>query len=433
MKSKIHFFFIVIFLYLYSASFAGEELMMVSSSPFPEKVVKTITVGGPEADVAGFTSKAIQTGIDALLHYGGGIIKLGPGTFEIVAPVRLLSNMELIGSGPETVLHKVKGFRTNFVVDADYGEKKLTVEDPSGFATGMGVQISDSENNNAWAVSTSVITKIVDNVIYIEDYLLRDYRSDREGVISNTCSVVSTVEAENVRIANFMIEGNKNTNDMINGCRGGGVYLHKVRDVFVENVIVKDFNGDGISWQITEGVTVRNCEVTGCVRGGLHPGTGSYKTIIEGNKIYHNERDGLYVCWRVQQGMVKENKFYQNGRFGICTGHKDSDMLFESNHIFENGDHGIYFRKERPLNAPHRNIFRNNLIENNGTKDKGYGFSFNSPVQGTLLEKNIIRDTGKGMQKAAIYLYRKDLTVILRENKISGHEEGDVVIDDIEK
>jgi hypothetical protein len=431
-KRSTIFLFHVIFYYLYLISFAGEVQKMASSSPFPEKVLRTITVGGSEADISGFTSKAIQTAVDALLLHGGGIIKLYPGTFEIMAPVHLYSTMELIGSGTETVLHKVDGSRTNFIVDADYGEKKLTVEDPSGFDLDMGVQISDSVNNNAWAVSTSIITKIEGNVIYIKDYLLRDYRADRKGVISNSCSVVSAVECENIRIADFTIDGNKATNDVINGCRGGCIYLHKVKNVLVEDVIIKDFSGDGISWQITENVTVQNCEVSECRKGGLHPGTGSYKTVIERNNIHNNERDGLYVCWRVQNGIVKDNKFHHNGRYGLCTGHKDTDMIFENNYINNNGKSGVFFRKESALNAPHGNVFRNNIIEDNGIKVKGYGLSFNSPVEGTLLEGNIIRDTGKGTQQAAVYLYSKDLSIDLRKNRISGHEKGDVVIGDLE-
>jgi hypothetical protein len=427
-KSTTH-VLIVILLFLNYVSFAESAQTEIKESPFFNASRKTITVGGSEADIAGFTSAAIQTAVDALLVHGGGAVKLNPGTFAIMAPVRLYANMELIGSGPETILRKVDGIRTNFVIDADYGEKKLTVTDPSGFVSGMGVQIYDTKQNNAWSVSTAIITAIEDNMIYIDDYLIRDYRADHEGIISNACSVVAAVEAENVQVKNLMIDGNKAKNELINGCRGGGIYLHKVKNALVENVTVKDFNGDGISWQITEDITVIDCEVTGCVRGGLHPGTGSFNILVEGNDIHHNERDGLYICWRVQHGIVKNNKFYNNGRFGICTGHKDTDMIFEKNHIYENGEDGIHFRNESELNAPHRNIFRFNIVENNGIKNSGYGFSFNSPAKDILLEGNIIRNTGTGKQKAAVYIYSNGLPVTLINNKIEGHTHGDLIFE----
>ncbi len=40
---------------------------------------KIITVGGPDADIQGFTSGAIQIALDAIKTRGGGTVKLNPG------------------------------------------------------------------------------------------------------------------------------------------------------------------------------------------------------------------------------------------------------------------------------------------------------------------------------------------------------------------
>jgi hypothetical protein len=287
----------------------------------------------------------------------------------------------------------------------------------------MAVAVYDDDQRTGWALTTARITGIKDNTIYIDDYLLRDYRSDKNGTISNACSVIEAVNAENITIADLTVDGSRETNDMIDGCRAGGVYLHKVRNALVENVIVKDFNYDGISWQITEYVTVRNCEVYGCANSGLHPGTGSPFTLIEGNNSYNNDGYGLFVCWRVRNGIVRNNNFHDNGINGICTGHKDTDMLFSDNHIFGNGADGVHLRGETDLNAPHRSIFKNNLIENNGTREKGYGLSVNCHAEGVVLEDNTIRNTGSGKQLAAVLLTTNSLPVELKNNKISGHPE----------
>ncbi len=86
------------------------------------KIQETIlTIGGQDADICGFSNKSIQTAID-VLPAQGGTIKLSPGTFEFMAPVRVSSNVKLIGSGPETVLRIVDALITKFIVDADYGE-----------------------------------------------------------------------------------------------------------------------------------------------------------------------------------------------------------------------------------------------------------------------------------------------------------------------
>lgn len=389
---------------------------------------RTITVGGANADLKGFTSEAIQTAIESLRNSGnGGTVELLPGNYDIASPVRIYDNMTLTGSGEKTVLKKCKGFSSPFALDADYGELKITVKDASGFKPGMGVAIYDDAQRSGWDLTTAKITAIKGNDIYIDEYLLRDYHADKNGTLSNSCSVISAVEAENITISNLTVDGSRESNDMIDGCRAGGIYLHKVHKALVENVIVKNYNSDGISWQLTEYVTVRNCEVYGCSNSGLHPGTGSPYTLIEGNKSHDNGGYGLFVCWRVRNGIVRNNIFKNNGKNGICTGHKDTDMLYEGNTIAENGADGIHLRGELPMNAPHRSIFKNNLIENNGMKEKGYGLSVNCKAEGVVLEDNIIHNTGNGKQAGAVLLMTNSLPVEMKNNKISGFQEGEVV------
>jgi nitrous oxidase accessory protein NosD len=98
--------------------------------------------------------------------------------------------------------------------------------------------------------------------------------------------------------------------------------------------------------------------------------------LIEGNDSHHNKA-GLYICWRVQHGLITGNQFHNNRDCGISTGHKDFDVVFKNNHIFENGGDDVFFRNEDFKNSPHRNSFIDNIVENNGTIKGGYGFFFN--------------------------------------------------------
>ena len=392
----------------------------------PKTQETVLTVGGQDADICGFSNKAIQSAIDVLPALGG-TVKLSPGIFEIMAPVRVASNVRLIGSGPETVLRIADGVITRFIVDADYGELKVTVEDPTGFTPGMAIQIVDDDWDQCWDVSTAHITDIQNNVLYFDTYLIRDYRSDKNGMVSNATSAVEVVEAENVLISNFTVDGNREKSAPMDGCNGAGVFAFKSKSVVIENVHVKDFNGEGISWQITENITVRNCEISNSANIGLHPGTGSPNSVIENNNSHHNDKDGLFICWRMHHSLVKGNDFHHNGRYGICTGHKDTDVLFDGNHIYENGSDGVNFRDESAANAPHRNTLQNNIIENNGVNGGGYGLSFDSPAEDIVVKDNIIRDTGKGTQKAAVLIDKNGLPVEMKNNKISGHPESDIL------
>ena len=388
---------------------------------------KTITVGGPDANIRGFTSEAIQIALDAVKARGGGIVMLNPGTFNITGPVRMSDNTSLIGSGETTILKKCDGFKTSFIIDADWGMLKAEVKDASGFSIGMGIELYDDEHDQGWDVTTAVITDIQGNTIYFDNRTVNDYISSLNGTVTNSFSIIEAVDAENVKIEDLVIEGNKNSNDYINGCRGGGVYIHKSRNCIVENVKINEFNGDTFSWQITENITIRGCEASNGNGLGFHPGTGSDHSIVENCISHHNKGDGIFLCWRVQNGIFRNNTSYANGDNGISIGHKDTDNIFENNHVYENGSHGVLFRNENEQNSGHRNTFTNNVIENNGVSRESAGFYIGGETHDIKIVNNIIRSAGKGNQPVAIFIGNKSSKIIATDNKISGSK--DIVYD----
>ena len=389
----------------------------------PKIAKTTISVGGTNADIAGFNNQSIQFAIDAVAKTGG-TVKLNAGIYNIVAPVQMKSNVVLVGAGSETILKRAKGVQTKYIVDADFGELKLTVENADGFEIGMKLQVTDDENNSCWNVSTAFITDIQDETIYVDKGMIRDYRSDKNGLVSNASSVIEAVDVENAIISNLITDGNRAENFFADGCNSAGILILRSKNVIIDKVHVKDFNGEGISWQITENVTVKNSEISGSGNTGLHPGTGSPFSVIEYNDIHHNDNDGLFICWRVYESRVVGNKIHNNGRFGICTGHKDTDVLFLNNHIFSNGSDGINLRGEREANAPHRNTFEQNIIENN----KGFGFSVNSPVKDLVLKENQFKNAEK-TQKAGIFIYKGGSKPKLENNLFDQHELGEIVVE----
>ena len=384
---------------------------------------QVITVGGPEADISGFTSEAIRIALDAIRTRGGGIVKLNPGVYKIIGPVRLPDNTSLIGSGKSTILQKCDGFKTSFIIDADWGMLKAVVKDVSGFKKGMGIQLYDDAHNQGWDVTTAIITDIKDNVIFFDNNTNYDYLSSLNGIVNNGCSIIEAVGVENVKIADLVVEGNKNTNDYINGCRGGGIYIHKSKNCLVENVNVNEFNGDSFSWQITEKITVKGCEASNGNGLGFHPGTGSDHSIVENCISHNNKQDGIFLCWRVQNGIFRNNTVYSNGDNGISIGHKDTDNVFENNHVYENGHQGVLFRDETEENSGHRNTFTNNIIENNGVKQESSGFYIGGETHDINITNNIIRSSGKGNQSTAIIVGKKSSKITSKDNKISGSRE----------
>lgn len=409
----------VVLLIILSAEIYGQGIGLVDVR-YAEKI---ITVGGPGSDIPAFTSSGIQIAIDALKTNGGGTVKLNPGIYDIIGPVRLSDNIKLKGSGKSTILKKCNGFRTSYTIDADWGMMKAVVKDVSGFKIGMGIQLYDDANKDGWDVTTAIITDIKDNTIYFDNNTVNDYIAAKNGIVSNGISIVEAVNTQNAIISDLVVEGNKAANDYINGCRGGGIYIHKSKNCTVENVQVNEFNGDSFSWQITEGITVKGCEASNGNGLGFHPGTGSDRSILENSISHHNSGDGIFLCWRVQNGIFRNNTSYSNGQNGISIGHKDTDNVFENNHVYENEYQGIYFRDENEQNAGHRNTFTNNTIENNGMKGEGSGFYIGGETHDIVIKNNIIRSTGKGNQKTAILVGKNSSKITAEGNKISGSKE----------
>src|SRR5664279_4588342 len=141
MKSKLSIGFSLILIGIFLSQAIYSQVVGLVKEKHAEQV---ISVGGPDADIQGFTSIAIQIALDAVKSRGGGTVKLNPGVYNITGPLRLTDNTSLIGSGQSTVLKKCDGFKTRFTVDADWGMLKAVVEDPSGFKKGCLLYTSPS-------------------------------------------------------------------------------------------------------------------------------------------------------------------------------------------------------------------------------------------------------------------------------------------------
>jgi len=381
-----------------------------------------VNVGIGKGDITGDTNAAIQQALDAAGAYGGGVVEIGPGVYTLYDSVRLRRNVRLVGAGADTVLRKCDGVQSELAVDADYGQKKVTAKDASGFRTGMGVVLRD-DNSGGWMDTVATITLVQGNVIYVDRHFVMDYNADAGGLICNSFPLIAGIDVDSVLIEGIQLDGNRATNQPINGCVGGGIYLHRARKCRLADCVVRHFAGDGISFQITQDIEVERCEVVHATGLGLHPGTGSVRPVLRNCKSIGNDLDGVFLCWRVQDGRFEGNEITGNGRFGISIGHKDTDNLFLGNIIRGNRSHGIYFRDEKPTNAGNRNTFQRNVIEDN----EGCGIFVDGHTTDLLFEDNTIRDTRSGAartQRTGICAGPNAARVRALRNRIENHTEG---------
>ena len=205
--------------------------------------------------------------------------------------------------------------------------------------------------------------------------------------------VVSGYNVQGGRIEGIVIEGNKAANPHLTGCRGAGIFLYRGFGTVIQDCIVRNYNGDGISFQQSNDVVVENCVSQDNSSVGLHPGSGSQRPTVRRCIARNNGTDGLFLCWRVRHGLFEDNTLQANGRFGISIGHKDSDNLIQRNRVIGNASSGVFFRNESLGMAAHRNHLRANVIEDNGET----GIRIRGATNELRLEQNVIRDTRDGV------------------------------------
>jgi|SRR5579871_1977184 len=394
-----------------------------AGSTLPNRTV-TVAQSGT-ADVVGSDSAALQKAAD-MLHSGDTLV-IGPGTYQMDASLMIPSNVTVHGVAGKTILMKSRGVESALAEDGDYGESYLSVAEPAKFHAGMGVEILDDTLKDGWDVTISKIVGVNGRMVQINPPTVRDYDlGAKHARIRNTYPILCTENAENVTFEDITVDGNKSENTYLDGCRGGAIYMYNVRNVTVRNCVARNYNGDGISAQISDNVHIVNCESFGQTGYGVHPGTGSANTEVEHCRLHNNGDIGLFLCWRVRHGRFHDNVIEDNGHYGISIGHKDTDNEFANNTIARNGVSGVYFREETPINSGHRNTFHDNKVVDNGSSKAGYGFYIAANVNDTVITGNQISDTrgASATQRYAVYKAKGAGSVRADNNKIEGNAAG---------
>jgi hypothetical protein len=350
-----------------------------------------------EGDIAGVDNRALQAAVDYVARLGGGTVLIGPGTYAMQDSLHLRSGVTVRGSGPETVLRKGEAHVSRLILDGDYGEEQITVSDGTGFVPGAGVAIWDERSGGFHtAVATILMGPLAPTVpeetlgftYRVNTPMQADYLVSRNATAATVFPVISGCYIEGARVEHLTVDGNREHNVNLNGCRGAGIYLYRGHGTVIADCVVRDYHGDGISFQQSNDVQVLRCEVSGCAQLGIHPGSGSQRPVVTDCFSHHNGTIGLFLCWRVRHGRFERNRLEANGRIGISIGHKDTDNLFLENVATENGRYGIYFRDEASAMAGHRNRFVRCTISGNGTglESEGAEVRVDGETTGVLFE-----------------------------------------------
>ncbi|WNQ12416.1 right-handed parallel beta-helix repeat-containing protein [Paenibacillus aurantius] len=335
-----------------------------------DKIV--VTVGIEAGDLTGRGNLAIQAAIDYAAQLGGGTVRIGPGVFRLDSTLHLRSRVTLEGTPGQTILLQGEERSSELAADADLHESQVTVTDPDRFAVGQTVAIRKASVSMGFGDTVAVITGKDGCVLYLDRELYSTVLVSSGGIVTTQASVISGIGCEDVQIRHLIVEGNPQNRTFAEGCRNGGIYLYGARQVEIEDCSVRDFNGDGISYQHCTDIHVVDCESVRNQGKGIHPGSGTSGTHIRKSRFLKNGMDGIFLCWRVQHSVVEQCKAAGNGMNGLSIGHKDTHNVIRHNDFSDNGYYGIFFRNEPEPSSASYNRVENNVLMDNGSENMGF-------------------------------------------------------------
>lgn len=379
----------------------------------------TVTVGPAKADLAGSDHRVLQAAVDYVAGLGGGTVKILPGTFRLRNAVYLRSKVRILGSGDETILVKEPSITTKLAADSDWYDQEVTLTDARGFALGDGVCLrTRNPHHGGTDIAKRTLVARSGSRFKLDRALRENFWLKGDTTVSTLFPLFSGDQIADVTIESLALDGNRPRNDNLDGNYAGCIFLQDCNRITIRKVTARNYNGDGMSWQICHDVLVENCHSHDHAGLGLHPGSGSQRSVVRGN---HLSRDsiGIFFCWGVKFGLAEGNTI-EDCRCGISLGHRDTDNTVRKNVIRRSGQAGVLFRAEAGKDfAAHRNRIEANRIEDSGPDD-GAAVDVQGPTEEVTIADNDLVETRGPAKRVAIRLGPQTRDIHLADNRIRG-------------
>jgi len=307
-------------------------------------------------------NSTLQRAVDEVAKSGGGIVEVPAGVYQMRDALHLREGVLLLGESG-VMLRKEPSVCSALAQVCGYGHYEFAVAEPEKFEVGMGVLLTDDEAGGFYTTQATITAREGD-WFFIDRPFSHDYHPSRGGLVESLFSIVDGHNIRGAGLQELTLDGNEAETRMLNGCRGGGVFLLGCRDIEMRNIEVSHYNGDAISFQQCIDIKVQGCEIHQNSGGGLHPGSGSVRYLLSDNRIHDNGGDGIYYCLRTTHSRCEYNEIYHNGGVGISIGERDTDHLIVRNRIAGNGGAGIEFRAPMVQSGDHARVEKNRLAAN---------------------------------------------------------------------
>jgi Right handed beta helix region len=379
----------------------------------------TITVGIDKADLVGSDEKVLQAAVDYMARMGGGTVHVLPGVYKLRNAVYLQSRVRILGSGGDSILMKEPSHHTQLDADSDWYDQEITLANTDGFRIGDGVclRAKNPHNSGSTVIKRTLVARS-GNRFKLDKALRENLWIKGEPTAATLYPILSGEFISDVVVENITLEGNKENNENLDGNYAGCIWLQDCNRISMRRVTARNYNGDGISWQIGHDVRVEECHSHDNAQLGLHPGSGSQRPLIRNCKSERNDQ-GIYFCWGVKYGLAEQNVLSDNRSYGVSIGHCDTDNIVRDNEIERSGKVGVLFRGEAKSFAGHRNRIEKNRIVDSGP-DTGIGVDIQGETESITIAHNEIRETRQPMSRIGVRIGPKTSDVRLEENRIEG-------------
>jgi parallel beta-helix repeat protein len=380
----------------------------------------TVTVGPKQADLVGSDHRAIQAAVDYVSGLGGGTVHILPGEYRFRNAVQLRSGVRILGSGADSVCTRGASVKTPLLENSDWYDQEVTLTDPAGFEVGDGIVLSTrNPHNGGFDVYKRTLVARSGKRFKLNQMLVENFWTKESANASTLFALFDGYRIADVEIENITLDGNRANTEFLNGNYVGCIFLRESNRINLRRVTARNFNGDGISWQVCHDVRVEDCVSHDHAGYGLHPGSGSQRTLVTGSKLERNDI-GFFFCWGVKWALVENNTMADNRRFGISIGHNDTDNLVRNNQVLRSGKTGIYLRQEHgPTFAPSRNQIESNRVSDSGP-ESGVAVDIEGFTESVLLKRNVLMETRQPASRIGVRISKEAKQIELVDNRTDG-------------
>ena len=387
--------------------------------PAWEQRVK-ISVGPAKADLVGSDHRVIQAAVDYVAGLGGGTVQILAGTYRFRNAVKLRSGVRIAGSGLDSVCIKEPSVKTLLAENSDWYDREVTLTDPTGFEVGDGIVLhTKNPHNGSFDTYKRTLIARSGKRFKLDEMLVENFWTQGGASAATLFALFDGFRIADVAIENICFDGNRANNEMLNGNYVGCIFLRESNRIQMRRVTSRNFNGDGISWQVCHDVRVEDSHSHDNAGYGLHPGSGSQRPVVLNCKLERNDI-GFFFCWGVKWGLVANNTMADNKRFGVSIGHNDTDNIVRENEVLRSGKTGIYLRQEHgPTFSPSRNHIEANLVVDTGAEN-GVAVDIEGVTQSVTLKRNALIETRQPASRIGVRISKDAKNIELADNRIEG-------------